>query len=277
MKIKLIIFLFLLLSKSFSEENLELIFIYNAKSGVVNELIDFAHKIVSPETYDCNLCAISYGAFSMKKKWSTYIETLPFKSTFTYKDKFSKNGYSNLKFPSVFIRSNEKLDEIISATEINEIKNLDQLIGLLNQKLYQQGIDMKKQKKNELTEEEWKKKLTPEEFHILREKGTERPFTGEYDKFYKEGTYKCAGCGTELFTSSSKYDSGCGWPAFYEAMPEKIQESADNSFGMTRVEITCENCGGHLGHVFNDGPEPSGLRYCVNSISLDFDSKDNDD
>jgi len=277
MKIKLLIFLFCFLSRSFSEENLELIFIYNAKSGVVNELIDFAHKIVSPETYDCNLCAISYGAFSMKKKWSTYIETLPFKSTFTYKDKFSKNGYSNIKFPSVFIRSNEKLDEIISATEINEIKNLDQLIGLLNQKLYQQGIDMKKQKKNELTEEEWKKKLTPEEFHILREKGTERPFTGEYDKFYKDGTYKCAGCGTELFTSSSKYDSGCGWPAFYEAMPEKIQESADNSFGMTRVEITCENCGGHLGHVFNDGPEPSGLRYCVNSISLDFDSKDKDD
>ena len=277
MKIKLLIFLFCFLSRSFSEENLELIFIYNAKSGVVNELIDFAHKIVSPGTYDCNLCAISYGAFSMKKKWSTYIETLPFKSTFTYKDKFSKNGYSNIKFPSVFIRSNEKLDEIISATEINEIKNLDQLIGLLNQKLYQQGIDMKKQKKNELTEEEWKKKLTPEEFHILREKGTERPFTGEYDKFYKDGTYKCAGCGTELFTSSSKYDSGCGWPAFYEAIPEKIQESADNSFGMTRVEITCENCGGHLGHVFNDGPEPSGLRYCVNSISLDFDSKDNDD
>ena len=277
MKIKLIIFLFFLLSRSFSEDSLELIFIYNAKSGVVNELIDFAHKIVSPEAYDCNLCVISYGAFSMKKKWSTYIKTLPFKSTFTYKDKFSKNGYSNIKFPSVFIRSNEKLDEIISATEINEIKNLDQLIGLLNQKLYQQGIDMKKQKKNELTEEEWKKKLTPEEFHILREKGTERPFTGEYDKFYKDGTYKCAGCGTELFTSSSKYDSGCGWPAFYEAMPEKIQESADNSFGMTRVEITCENCGGHLGHVFNDGPQPSGLRYCVNSISLDFDPKDNDE
>ena len=277
MKIKLLIFLFCFLSKLFSEENFELIFIYNAKSGVVNELIDFAHKIVSPETYDCNLCAISYGAFSMKKKWSKYIETLPFKSTFTYKDKFSKNGYNNIKFPSIFIRSNKKLDEIISATEINEIKNLDQLIGLLNQKLYQQGIDMKKQKKNELTEEEWKKKLTPEEFHILREKGTERPFTGEYDKFYKDGTYKCAGCGTELFTSSSKYDSGCGWPAFYEAMPEKIQESTDNSFGMTRVEITCENCGGHLGHVFNDGPQPSGLRYCVNSISLDFDSKDNDD
>ena len=277
MKIKLLIFLFCFISRLFSEENLELIFIYNAKSGVVNELIDFAHKIVSPETYDCNLCAISYGAFSMKKKWSTYIETLPFKSTFTYKDKFSKDGYSNIKFPSVFIRSNEKLDEIISATEINEIKNLDQLIGLLNQKLYQQGIDMKKQKKNELTEEEWKKKLTPEEFHILREKGTERPFTGEYDKFYKDGTYKCAGCGTELFTSSSKYASGWGSPAFNEAMPEKIQESADNSFGMTRVEITCENCGGHLGHVFNDGPQPSGLRYCVNSISLDFDSKDKDD
>ena len=277
MKIKLLIFLLCFSSRSFSEEKLELIFIYNAESGVVNELIDFAHKIVSPDTYDCNLYAISYGAFFMEKKWLTYIETLPFKSTFTYKDKFFKNEYSDTKFPSVFMRSNEKLDEIISATEINEIKNLDQLIDLLNQKLYQQGINMKKQKKNELTEEEWRKKLTPEEFHILREKGTERPFTGEYDKFYKDGTYKCAGCGTELFTSSSKYDSGCGWPAFYEAMPEKIQESADNSFGMTRVEITCENCGGHLGHVFNDGPQPSGLRYCVNSISLDFDSKDKDD
>ena len=277
MKIKLLIFLFCFISRLFSEENLELIFIYNAKSGVINELIDFTHKILSPETYGCNLCAISYGAFSMKKKWSTYIETLPFKSTFTYKDKFFKDGYSNIKFPSIFIRSNEKIDEIISATEINEIKDLDQLIDLLNHKLYQQGIDMKKQKKNELTEEEWKKKLTPEEFHILREKGTERPFTGEYDKFYKDGTYKCAGCGTELFTSSSKYDSGCGWPAFYEAMPDKIQESTDDSFGMTRVEITCENCGGHLGHVFNDGPKPSGLRYCVNSISLDFDSKDGDD
>ena len=277
MKIKLLIFLLCFSSRSFSEEKLELIFIYNAESGVVNELIDFAHKIVSPDTYDCKLYAMSYGAFFMEKKWLTYIETLPFKSTFTYKDKFFRNEYSDTKFPSVFMRSNENLDEIISATEINEIKNLDQLIDLLNQKLYQQGINMKKQKKNELTEEEWRKKLTPEEFHILREKGTERPFTGEYDKFYKDGTYKCAGCGTELFTSSSKYDSGCGWPAFYEAMPEKIQESVDSSFGMTRVEITCENCGGHLGHVFNDGPEPSGLRYCVNSISLDFDSKDNDD
>ena len=277
MKIKLLIFLFFSLSKSFSQQNLELIFIYNAKSGVVNELVDVAHKIVSPETYDCNLCALSYGAFFMEKKWSTYIETLPIKSTFTFRDKFSKKGRDNLKFPSVFLRNDVGSEEIITAAEINEIKNLDQLIDLLNRKLGQQGIDMKKQEKNELTEEEWKKKLSPEEFHILREKGTERPFTGEYDKFYKDGTYKCAGCGTELFTSSSKYDSGCGWPAFYEAMPEKIQESSDNSFGMKRVEITCENCGGHLGHVFNDGPQPSGLRYCVNSLSLDFDSEDTDD
>mgnify|MGYP001343646054 FL=1 len=277
MKVKLLIFLFFSLYKLFSQQNLELIFIYNAKSGVVNELVDVAHKIVSPETYDCNLCALSYGAFFMEEKWSTYIATLPIKSTFTFRDKFSKKERNNLKFPSVFLRNDLGLNEIITATEINEIKNLDQLIDLLNRKLNQQGIDMKKQKKNELTEEEWKKKLSPEEFHILREKGTERPFTGEYDKFYKNGTYKCAGCGTELFTSSSKYDSGCGWPAFYEAMPEKIQESSDNSFGMERVEITCENCGGHLGHVFNDGPQPSGLRYCVNSLSLDFDSEDSDD
>ncbi|OUV04555.1 MAG: peptide-methionine (R)-S-oxide reductase [bacterium TMED80] len=137
-------------------------------------------------------------------------------------------------------------------------------------------MSIKKQNKNNLSEQEWKEKLTPEEYHILREKGTERPFTGEYDKFYEDGNYKCAGCGTELFSSSSKYDSGCGWPAFYEALPEKIEESEDNSFGMKRIEITCENCGGHLGHVFNDGPQPSGLRYCVNSISLDFESGDDD-
>ena len=275
MKYKLVISMLLFTSIIFSFEDKELIFIYNAKSGLVNEMIDFAHKIVSPETYDCNLCAISYGTFTKKKRWSDYINSLPIKSTFTYKDKISalKKGLSSLKFPTIIIRDGVELNEIISRNEINNINNINQLISLLNERLDENGMELKKGKDKNVTEQEWEKKLTPEEFHILREKGTEKPFTGEYDKFDKKGMYKCAGCGTELFSSVTKYDSGCGWPAFYEALPDKIEETADNTFGMKRIEITCENCGGHLGHVFNDGPQPSGLRYCVNSISLDFDSE----
>ena len=272
----ILLLLFLISCTLCRENESELIFIYNAKSGLVNEFLDFAHKIVSPSTYNCNLCAISYGNFSMNKKWSDYISSLPVKSTFTYKDKVSKYGYDNIKLPSIIFQDKSKSKVIISSEEINKLKKIDQLINILSDRLKDQGMSMKKQNKNNLSEQEWKEKLTPEEYHILREKGTERPFTGEYDKFYEDGTYKCAGCGTELFSSSSKYDSGCGWPAFYEALPEKIEESEDNSFGMRRIEITCENCGGHLGHVFNDGPQPSGLRYCVNSISLDFESGDDD-
>ena len=268
--------LFLVSSALCRENESELIFIYNAKSGIVNEFLDFAHKIVSPSTYNCNLCAISYGNFTMKKKWSDYISSLPVRSTFTYKDKVSEYGYNNIELPSIIFRNGSRSKVIISSEEINKLKKIDQLINILSDRLKDQGMSIEKQNKNNLSEQEWKEKLTPEEYHILREKGTERPFTGEYDKFYEDGTYKCAGCGTELFSSSSKYDSGCGWPAFYEALPEKIEESEDNSFGMRRIEITCENCGGHLGHVFNDGPQPSGLRYCVNSISLDFESVDND-
>ena len=271
---RITLFLFLISVVICKDNPGELIFIYNAKSGLVNELIDFAHKIVSPSTYNCNLCAISYGNFSMKKKWSDYISSLPISSTFTYKDKVSKYGYENIKLPSIIFRDNSKSNVIISNEEINKLKKIDQLINILSDRLKDQGMSTEKQDKKNLSEYEWKEKLTPEEFHILREKGTERPFTGKYDKFYEDGTYKCAGCGTELFSSSSKYDSGCGWPAFYEALPEKIEESEDNSYGMRRIEITCENCGGHLGHVFNDGPQPSGLRYCVNSISLDFESGD---
>ena len=268
--------LFLMSGALCGEDESELIFVYNAKSGMVNEFLDFAHKIVSPSTYNCNLCAISYGNFTMKKKWSDYISSLPVRSTFTYKDKVSEYGYDNIKLPSIILQDKSKSKVIISSEEINKLKKIDQLINILSDRLKDQGMSIEKQNKNNLSEQEWKEKLTPEEYHILREKGTERPFTGEYDKFYEDGTYKCAGCGTELFSSSSKYDSGCGWPAFYEALPEKIEESEDNSFGMRRIEITCENCGGHLGHVFNDGPQPSGLRYCVNSISLDFDSGDDD-
>jgi peptide-methionine (R)-S-oxide reductase len=121
-----------------------------------------------------------------------------------------------------------------------------------------------------MNEEDWRVKLSPEQYHILREKGTERPFTGQYNQFFEKGIYVCAGCGEELFTSEQKFNSSCGWPSFDDAIAGKIDESLDLSHGMVRTEITCKNCGGHLGHVFNDGPTKSGLRYCVNSLSLEF-------
>ena len=120
------------------------------------------------------------------------------------------------------------------------------------------------------TEEEWRKELTPGQFHILREKGTEYPFTGKFYKHNEKGMYVCAACGAELFSSDTKFDAGCGWPSFYESLKDKVITSTDSTLGMTRVEIMCKRCGGHLGHVFNDGPKPTGLRYCVNSESLDF-------
>lgn len=124
---------------------------------------------------------------------------------------------------------------------------------------------------NPKTDEEWKKTLTPDQYYVLREKGTERPFTGKYDKHTAKGIYSCAACKAELFRSDKKFDAHCGWPSFYEAMDKsKIIETRDVSHGMVRVEVTCANCGGHLGHVFDDGPKPTGLRYCINSVSIDF-------
>lgn len=124
-----------------------------------------------------------------------------------------------------------------------------------------------------ITDEEWKKRLTPEQYKILRKKGTEMAFTGQYDHTFEAGQYKCAGCGFELFKSDDKFDSGCGWPAF-SAPSTKLLEETDTTFGMVRTEVMCPRCGGHLGHVFTDGPKAKGgLRYCINSASLAFEKK----
>jgi peptide-methionine (R)-S-oxide reductase len=122
------------------------------------------------------------------------------------------------------------------------------------------------------SEQEWRDQLTPEQYQVLRQAGTERAFTGKYWDSKQAGTYKCAGCGAELFSSDTKYESHSGWPSFYDALdPEKIEESRDQSFGMMRTEVKCANCGGHLGHLFDDGPRPTGLRYCINSASLELE------
>jgi peptide-methionine (R)-S-oxide reductase len=185
----------------------------------------------------------------------------------------------------------EIVGKVVHVTKLAEnAKHFARIIGLINMKylglillfgLFQscQSQSQKMMKSNqypiEKSEQEWKEILSDEEFRVLRNKGTERPFTSEFETFWDSGTYVCKGCGAELFHSETKFDAGCGWPSFYQGINKSaIKEILDTSHGMVRTEVVCAQCGGHLGHVFNDGyDQPTGLRYCINGVSLGFKKK----
>ncbi len=143
-------------------------------------------------------------------------------------------------------------------------------ICVLTAKIPESESDLMSESKMVKTEEEWRQILTPEQYHVLREKGTERPFTGKYVDTKTGGTYVCAACGQDLFESGAKFDSHCGWPSFYDAKPGTVEMREDRTFGMRRIEVICARCGSHLGHVFPDGPKPTGQRYCINSVSVEL-------